>query len=234
LVERFFADYFRDQGVGLAGEEGGRLTNDTIYNAFNKEPLKAVGYGIANARGMPAEIQSWLTGLENLYLLAGIWAEKYEGYDKEKHREQKRLPEHYNHRTIVELVGDLMQKGIRHMESVHQNVAEVTRQRKGDYVTEPELPYAKAINEKVEEARKKIIGEFHIFCFGIRNGIEEAEKLLGQIDEGGIFATGAQQAYSRKVQQLMDLINTSMFPQDFVNKFEGAYGHIYNLKKHAK
>ncbi len=223
LVNRYLRDYFSEREVTLTSEDDGGLDLRTVYSGVNKEPLKAIGYGAANGKKIPVDIQKRLSGWENLYLLAGIWSEKY--------NKKNRKVEHYDHRTVVELVCDLIEDGINHMESVHRNVERVTESRKKDYITEPRLPFAKVIKGDVKKARQKVESKFHEYCFDLRKAIEKVDILLDEINKNPLF-DDKKEEYKTQRDKIKQIVYKCMFPNEFLIKFNGVYGKNYDIKKH--
>ena len=77
LVFSYIERYFTGKQVALRSEDmESQLRLNSIYNGVNKEPLKRVGYGVANSQNIPSDLQNALSGWENLYFLAGLWHEK--------------------------------------------------------------------------------------------------------------------------------------------------------------
>lgn len=186
-----------------------------IYSGINKEPLKRVGYGIANAQSLTEDILSNLSIWEGAYLLAGIWHIKSSKDDRQT--------KHYEHRTVVELVCDVIREGIEFLENVHENVADYSRSR-GEYVTKPQLPYAHSILEDIEHAKAEIINQEEEFSREITNDAHQARILKREMDSAPLFADMVRPQYEKLQKKIQQRVSTTRYADEFIQRHEIVYG----------
>jgi hypothetical protein len=221
MVFRYFRNYFEEREISLIDGVGKRLRFNTIYRSVNKEPLKAVAYGIANSEGIPVELQRQLTGWENLYLLAGIWAEKY--------TRPERVAENYQHRTMPELVADLIEKGIVHMQGVHESVETVTDGRTEAYKGTARLPAIASIRNQIEKARRRAKTLYDTFVHHLRELVPEAYRWKKRIDEFPLKKDDAKKGYDKVVGRIRKFVDECPFREEFLIRYEAGPGKQYGF-----
>ena len=223
LINDYLKSYFSKKQVNLTREDGGQLDINDL-DRVNKPPVKLVGYGAGNAIDVPAVIPQNLSGWENFYSLSGIW--------NEKNLNRNREPDKYENRTVVELVCDLIENGIKQMKRVHENVSLITNGEK-EYVTSAKMPYSSEIRKDIQTARQKVNSSYNIFRDSVQKYLKEIQRLEIKKTNMPLFSTPANdQTYNDNITQLNQVIAAHPFAEEFIRKYD-AYNNT-NIRQYLR
>lgn len=195
-VNRTIRNYFEERG-GLHN-----ITYDNLYSTINKKVLRAVSYGIGNSKNLTSEVFDNLHGWEQVYLLAGIWVEKANKKDRKK--------EHYDHRPLPILIGQLMEQGMEKMKQFHDK----------HYDTEIKLPYKEQILKDLEEGKNQIEryqSKFNTLIYPLHM---EANQLKSQIDSLPLLADQINPNYAEVQLKIQNALMQALFPQEMISGYK--------------
>jgi hypothetical protein len=194
--------YFSALGIRLLDE---RLNETEFFNitypSLNREVIENAKNGAKKAQGNIAEIQKRLTGLENFYLLAGIWKASYNnGKMQDSYCESK---------TIVEMVCDLIEKSI------------------GNNQPYAGYPSADLIREKIKRARKKVTDEYEAFTCSIGTLLQEAIPLRKKKEnEPLFFPSREEERYMELKNKIYLIVAKCQFAPEFVYRYEKLHPNV--------